>query len=94
MKLRGAFNKKAGTDVTPSLSARGRAAPGLEITPILKSGKGIAALQNGANLIGTFENTFYLFATVPRPAMLQGFNVFPGLKPRATFLPDRERTGA
>jgi hypothetical protein len=41
--------------MTPSLSARGRAAPGLEITPILKSGKGIAALQNGANLIWTFK---------------------------------------
>ena len=50
------LNKKDGTAVTPPLSARGRAAPGLEITPILKSGKGIAALQNGTNLIGTFEN--------------------------------------
>jgi len=29
--------EKGGTGVTPSLSARGRAAPGLEITPILKS---------------------------------------------------------
>jgi hypothetical protein len=43
--------------MTPSLSARGRAAPDLEITPIVKNGKGIAALQNGANLIWTFENT-------------------------------------
>jgi cellobiose phosphorylase len=43
--------------VTPSISARGRAAPGLEITPILKNGKGIAVLQNGANRIWTFENT-------------------------------------
>ena len=51
----GANLKKDGTAVTPSLSARGRAAPGLEITPRLKSGKGIAALQNAANLIGTGE---------------------------------------
>jgi hypothetical protein len=43
--------------VTPSISARGRAAPGLEITPILKNGKGIAALQNGATLMGTFEGS-------------------------------------
>jgi hypothetical protein len=48
--------KKGGTGVTPSSSARGRAAPGLDITPILKSGKGIAALQNGANRMGTFES--------------------------------------
>jgi len=33
-----------------------REPPGLDITPISKSGKGIAALQNGATLIGTFKS--------------------------------------
>jgi hypothetical protein len=47
--------KKGGTGVTPSRSARGRAASGLEITPILKSGKGIAALQERCH----FDLDFY-----------------------------------
>jgi hypothetical protein len=61
------LNKKDGTGVTPSLSARGRAAPGLELTSIRKSGKGIAELQNGTNLTGTFEKLSILFDKTVMP---------------------------